>query len=161
MLYGCARKAPLTPQQKEQILNCVRKVHSSTEHCSNKHLVQTLRRVSVKPEARRLSCCCACSLLSCFAFLAAAGPSGPPIAFAKAAGKGASGKPSQGHPGVRKRERRKGWWTQRPRKPSQGTPEFGQGKGEKGGGPKGQGKAAAGKGVDGGSGKGKGTSVQA
>ncbi|CAE7944707.1 unnamed protein product [Symbiodinium sp. KB8] len=46
---------------------------------------------------------------------------------------------------------------------AKGTPEFGNGKGEKGGVrvPEGQGKAAAGKGVDGGSGKGKGTSVQA
>ena len=60
--------------------------------------------------------------MSCFAFLAAAGPSGPPTAFAKAAGKGASGKKGSSQ--------------------AKGTPEFGKGKGEKGGGPKGQGSQA-------------------
>ena len=85
-------------------------------------------------------------LLFVLLVVTAAGPTGPPSAFAKAAGKGGQGKAAAGKgvdgstTGDTRETQSKG--------SAKGTPELGKSKGEKGG----QGKAAAGKGLNGGSG---------
>ena len=52
---GQEEENPLTARQKAEILTRLRKIHSSTGHCSNKHLVQTLKRQGASQQVLRLA----------------------------------------------------------------------------------------------------------
>ena len=55
-----APQEPSSPQRREEILSRLRKIHSATGHCSNRHLVQALKRQGADKQvlqlAREFSC---------------------------------------------------------------------------------------------------------
>ena len=48
-------EVPMSREERQRVMNMLRKIHSATGHCSNQHLVQNLKRQSASPAVLRMA----------------------------------------------------------------------------------------------------------